>query len=84
MRVALLALDVQEALGARPARFVDDDDRPRGQLVLLGDAVDETGHLVGAAAGAGRDDEFDLLRRLPGGGDRGSHRDENPDKGRHE
>ena len=38
------------------------------ELVLLGDAGDEAGHLVGAAARAGRDDELDRLGRLPGGG----------------
>jgi hypothetical protein len=36
--------------------------------VLLGEPRDEAGHLVGAPAGAGRDDELDRLGRLPGRG----------------
>src|SRR2546422_6538213 len=68
VRVTLLTLHVQEALGAGAARLVDDDDRPRRELVLLGDAVDEPGHLVGAAAGAGGNDELDGLGGLPRGG----------------
>jgi hypothetical protein len=33
--------------------------------VLGDDALDGARHLVGAAAGAGRDDELDVLGRLP-------------------
>jgi hypothetical protein len=64
--VALLALDVEEAFGSGPAGLVDDHHRPRGEIVLFRDAGDETGHLIGAAAGAGRDDELDGLGGLPG------------------
>src|SRR5713101_4489267 len=50
VRVALLLLDVEEALRARAARLVDGDDRLRRQLVLLRDAADQASHLVGAAS----------------------------------
>ena len=68
--------DVEEALGAGAAGFVDDDERLRHQVMLLHNALDHAGHLIGAAAGAGRDDEFDRARRLPrGGGGRQQRRD---------
>ena len=63
--VALLALDVEEALRARAARLVHDDERPRRELVLLGDARDQARHLVGAAAGARRDHELDRAWSAP-------------------
>src|SRR5207245_8976617 len=65
--VALLALDVEEALRASAAGLVHDDDRAGRELVLLGDAGDQARHLVGATAGPGGHDELDRLRRLPGG-----------------
>ena len=46
----------------------------RHQVVLGDDALDDAGHLVGAAAGAGGDDEFDRAGRLPGGVGNPSHR----------
>ena len=48
--VALFALDLEEAFGARPARLVYGDQGTRRELVLLGDSRDQPGHLVGAAA----------------------------------
>src|SRR5262249_12105947 len=51
----------------RPARLVDDDQGLLHQVVLGDHALDEAGHLVGAAAGAGGDDELDRLGRLPRG-----------------
>ena len=66
VRVALGVLDVEEALGARAARLVDDDHRLLHQLVLDDDALDQARHLVGAAAGARGHDELDRLGRLPG------------------
>ena len=60
------ALDVEEALGAGPARLVDRQDRLLHQVVLGDDALDRTRHLVRAAAGTGRNDELDVLGRLPG------------------
>ena len=65
VRVALVALHVEEALGAGAARFVDDDHRLRHQVVLGDHALQEARHLVGAAAGAGRHDEFDGLGGRP-------------------
>src|SRR5213076_214906 len=47
--VALLPLDVKEALGAGAAGLVHDDERSWRELVLLGDAGDQARHLVGAA-----------------------------------
>jgi hypothetical protein len=43
----------------------------RHQVVLLHDALEHARHLIGAAACAGRDDEFDRAGRLPGRGRRG-------------
>src|SRR3989441_9749641 len=43
--VALLSLDVEEALGAGAAGLVDDDERSWRELVLLGDARDQARHL---------------------------------------
>jgi hypothetical protein len=45
---------------------VDGNDRVLHEVVLRGDALRETRHLIGAAALAGRDDEFHRLGRLPG------------------
>jgi hypothetical protein len=67
VRVALGALDVEEALGAGAARLVDDDQRFLHQLVLDDDALDQARHLVGAAARAGGHDELHRLGRLPRG-----------------
>ena len=58
-------LHLQEAFGTRPAALVDGDHRLLHQVVLGHHALDEAGHLVGAAAGAGRDDELHRLGRLP-------------------
>jgi len=49
------------------AGLVDDDDRLLHQLVLAGHPLNEARHLVGAAAGAGGNDELDRLGRLPRG-----------------
>src|SRR5712692_1672534 len=64
--VALLALDVEEALGSRAAGLVHDDDRLRRELVLFRDPGDQARHLVGAAAGSGGHDDLDGLGGLPG------------------
>jgi hypothetical protein len=53
VRIALGALDVEEALGAGAAGLVDDDQRLLHQLVLDDDALHQARHLVGAATGAG-------------------------------
>ena len=58
-------LDLEEAFGAGAAALVDGDHRLLHQVVLGDDALDEARHLVGAAAGAGRDDELHGLGRLP-------------------
>src|SRR5919197_5210127 len=77
MGVALPGLDVQETLGAGATRLVDHDERPGGELVFLGDAGDESGHLIGSAAGPGRNNELDRLAGLPGRPDGGDgHEDE--------
>src|SRR5439155_25341290 len=64
--VALLSLDVEEALGAGAAGLVDDDERSWRELVLLGDARDQARHLVSPAPRPGGHDELDRFRRLPG------------------
>src|SRR5205807_8508140 len=79
--LTLLALDVQEALGAGSARLVDDDERARRELVLFGDAGDQPRHLVGATAGPGGHHELDRLGRLPGDGGRGSRDQQREEKG---
>ena len=66
VRVTLGALDLQETLGTCTAGLVDDDHRLRHQLVLDDNALDESGHLVSTAAGAGRHDKFDRLGGFPG------------------
>ena len=58
-------LHVQEAFAARSAGLVHDDQRLLHEVVLLNDALDHAGHLVGAAARAGRHDEFHRLGGLP-------------------
>src|SRR2546426_4501568 len=68
--VALLSLDVEEALGAGAAGLVDDDERSWRELVLLGDARDQARHLVSPAPRPGGHDELDRFRRLPGGAGR--------------
>jgi hypothetical protein len=68
VRVALGALDLEEALGAGAARLVDDDHRLLHQLVLDDQALDQPRHLVGTAARACGDDELDRLGGLPGEG----------------
>jgi hypothetical protein len=65
VRVAARGLDVEESFAARAAGLVDRDDRLLHQVVLGDDALDHAGHLVGAAAGAGRHDELHLAGRLP-------------------
>src|SRR3546814_3562595 len=65
MRIAARVLDVEEAFAARAAALVDNHQRLVHELVLLHDALDHAGHLVGTATGTGRNDELDSLRRLP-------------------
>ena len=52
-------LTSRKPFGAGAAGLVDDDERLRHQVVLLDDALDHARHLIGAAAGAGRNDELD-------------------------
>ena len=59
------SLEVEEAFAAGAARLVDDDHRLLHQIVLGDDALDGAGHLIGAAAGAGGNDELDRAHRLP-------------------
>ena len=59
------SLDVEEALGAGAAGLVDHHERLLHEIVLLDDALNHAGHLIGAAAGAGRNDELDRLGGLP-------------------
>ena len=65
VRIVARVLDVEEAFAAGAAGFVDDHHRLLHQIVLADDALDGARHLVGAAAGAGRDDELDRAGRLP-------------------
>ena len=68
-------LDLEEAFGAGAAALVDGDDRLLHQVVLGDHALEEARHLVGAAAGAGGDDELHGLGGLPGlGAGRGRRR----------
>src|SRR5262249_10543823 len=67
VRITARALHVEEAFAAGTARLVDHHHRGGHQVVLGDDALDHTGHLVGAAAGAGRNNELDRPRRLPRG-----------------
>jgi hypothetical protein len=60
-------LDVQEPFGARAAALVDHHHRRLHELVLRHDALNQSRHLVCAAAGAGRDNELNGLCRFPGG-----------------
>jgi hypothetical protein len=71
MSITLLTLDMEEALGAGPARLVHHDERLRTELVLLGKPRDQARHLIGPPAGAGGDHELDGLGGLPGRGGRG-------------
>jgi len=66
VRVVARAFDVEEALAAGAARLVDDHHGLLHQIVLGDDALDHPRHLVGAAAGAGGDDELDVARGIPG------------------
>ena len=66
----LRLLDLEEAFGAGAAALVDGDHRLLHQVVLGDHALDEARHLVGAAAGAGGDDELHGLGGLPGLGSR--------------
>ena len=63
---------VEEALGSRAARLVDDHHRLGQQVVLLDDALEHAGHLIRPAAGSGGNDQADRLCRnvLDLGGDR--------------
>src|SRR6185312_15783740 len=72
VRVADRRLAVEEPFGAAAATLVEDDDRLLGELVLDDDRLHGAREHVGAAAGAGGDDELDRLARLPRrGGARG-------------
>ena len=73
--LVVLACANVAAFAAGAARLVDDDQRLLHQVVLGHHALDEARHLVGAAAGAGRHDEFDRLARLPCERRRGQLRD---------
>ena len=76
VRISARSLEVEEAFAAGAARLVDDDHRLLHQIVLGDDALDRARHLVGAAAGAGRNDELDGAHRLPCRG----RRSRNPDR----
>ena len=71
VRISWRSLDVEEAFAAGAARLVDDDHRLLHQIVLGDDALDGARHLIGAAAGAGGNDELDWSHRLPCGSRRG-------------
>jgi hypothetical protein len=66
VRISARGFDVEKTLAAGAARLVDDDHGSRHQIVLGDDALDDPGHLVGAAAGTGRNDELDRTIGLPG------------------
>ena len=66
MGVAFFLLRVEKPLGAGAAGFVDRDQRARRELVLFGDTSNQPRHLIGAAAGACRDDELNGSGRHPG------------------
>jgi hypothetical protein len=61
-------LAVLEAFSAAAAALVQHDDRLVDELVFRDDRLNRTREIVGPAAGSGRDDELDRLRRLPVGG----------------
>ncbi|MDD9819234.1 MAG: hypothetical protein OXU61_14060, partial [Gammaproteobacteria bacterium] len=64
MIVALFVLQVTQRLGARTTRLVDGDERPGRQVFPLNQPLQQARNLVGAAAGAGHDNQFNrLLRR---------------------
>ena len=63
--VSLFLLYVEKAFGAGAAGFIDGDDWPRRELMLVSDAADQPGHLISAAARPGRYDKLNWLRRLP-------------------
>ncbi len=73
MVVTLLALQIDERLGARAARLVDGRDGYRRHVVLRDDALHQAHGLVGAAALAGHHDELDGLLGLPLGRCRRRH-----------
>ncbi len=66
VRIARQRLGVGVALCAAAARLVDHHDRLVEQLVLHDRSLHGAREVVGAAAGAGRGDELDLLGRRPG------------------
>jgi hypothetical protein len=68
VRVALRLLYGEKTLGAGATRLVHRDQRLLHQIVLGDDALNQPRHLVGAAAGAGRNYELDRFGRLPCGG----------------
>ena len=65
VRIAGRRLHVEEAFAAGTAGLVDHDHRLLHQIVLGHDPLDRARHLIGATAGAGRNDEFHGPRRLP-------------------
>jgi hypothetical protein len=63
--IAARVLGIEEAFATRAARLVDDNHRLLGETVLADDALHGAGHLIGAAAGASGDDDFDRMCGLP-------------------
>jgi hypothetical protein len=65
MGIALFLFGVEKPLGTGAAGFVDRDQRARRELVLFGDTSDQPRHLIGAAAGASRNDELNRVGSAP-------------------
>ena len=66
VRIALVSLDIQKTFSACATGFIHHDDGLGGEFIFGCNALDKSGHLVCATAGAGGDDEFDGLGGLPG------------------
>ncbi len=66
VRIVLGALHLDEGFRAGTTALVHDDQWLLHQIVLGNDALDEARHLVGATAGACRNEERHGLGRLPG------------------
>ena len=65
MRIALGTLDIQEAFSAGSAAFVDHHHVAGHQFVLLDNGIREPRHLIGAPAGACRNDELHGFAGFP-------------------